>query len=103
MSFDFNRDIGLMLAGPLGTDAVLRPGTSTERGLRCIFDEDYYASSMGVVDLNNTQATATCKPGDLADAVRGDEFQVDGRTFRVGRVQPDGSGWSLVALRESGS
>ncbi|MCF8043285.1 MAG: hypothetical protein K9K65_11635 [Desulfarculaceae bacterium] len=103
MGFDFNRDIGLMLAGPLASDAVLRPGLSTQRELRCIFDEDYYAASMGLVEMNTAQAAATCKPSDVADAAKGDEFQVDGRTFKVGRVQSDGSGWSLVTLREAGA
>ncbi len=100
MSFDINTDIDRILATPLAEDAVLRPGAATEQELRCLFDEEFMAIAGGMATLGTAQVVALCKPGDVADAARGDAFLVLGRTFRVGRVRPDGSGWSLVELRE---
>lgn len=101
MSLDLDRDMDLMLAGPLARDAVLRPGRDNARPLRCLFDEDYYAAAGAPLGLDTAQAVATCKPSEVADAARGDEFTVDGRAFKVGRVSPDGSGWAAVVLREA--
>jgi hypothetical protein len=103
MSIDFDKDIDRILAGPLTSAATLRPGLSTARDLRCFFHEDYYAAEAGVVDVNTTQPSAVCKPSDVADAAQGDQFTVEGRTFRVRRAFPDGSGWTVLLLHKENS
>ena len=62
-----------------------------------IFDNGYAAQLSGLADA--TQPTAQAKSADVADLVQGCAVEINGSTWAVADIQPDGAGMSTLLLR----
>lgn len=70
------------------------PATIRGRQVPVIFDESY----VDVLGAESGQPAATCESALVEDVEQDDELQLNGRTFRIIGVQPDGTGVTVLRL-----
>jgi hypothetical protein len=61
-----------------------------------IYDEDYVES----LDIAGTRPLLYCRTSDVESAGHGDSVEVDGIDYTVAKVQPDGTGLTVLILEE---
>lgn len=71
------------------------PATIRGRQVPVIFDEQY----IDVLGAESGQPAATCESAMVEDVEQDDDMQVNGRTFRIIGVQPDGTGVTVLRLQ----
>jgi len=74
---------------------ALPTGTKVVRGY---FDNAFFDAAVGEVVLDSTQPRFQCKESDLSGVTRETRCKVEGRSFSVIEVQPDGTGCAVVVL-----
>ncbi len=72
--------------------------TYKTRTIPVIFDEQYYAEQGIDVDIASSRPAATCKTSDVSTAAEGDSIVIDGTTYTVTTVMPDGTGITVLSL-----
>ena len=82
-----------MNLAPFFTDFAI-PATVRGRQIAVIFDEQY----IDVLGTESGQPAATCESALVEDVEQDDELQLNGRTFRIIGVQPDGTGVTVLRL-----
>jgi len=86
--------------GDFAIDAVLARQSGTVSVCRVIFDNNYL-TLLGTVDfagVASSEPGAVCKSSDVAGARHGDTLTVNGATYAVIGVEPDGSGITILRL-----
>lgn len=63
-----------------------------------IFAKDYFPAPGQLADVESAQPRFACKATSLPDVAQGDTLEVDGVTYKIAEVQPDGTGWLRLVL-----
>lgn len=74
---------------------ALPTGTKIVRGY---FDNAFFDSSVGEVVLDSTQPRFQCKASDVSGIPRETPCKVEGKSYTVLEIQPDGTGCAVVTL-----
>ena len=86
------------------TDAFAQAATYTPLGyvgaqISVIFDSEYSVmQEIGEPGMGVPSPQALCKTADVANASRGDTLVVNGTTYYVQEVRPDGTGITTLIL-----
>lgn len=75
-------------------------GDGDPESLTCkgIFDNGFLDANIGETALDTTAPRLTCIESDVANVPREATVTVRGKTYSVVQVQPDGTGFAIVAL-----
>lgn len=92
-------------ADEFGAAATYTPASGTPAALDGIFDDPQINANFNGVDVSDSRPTFFCRSTDLpAGAVggdAGDRLTVQGTTYRVADLEPDGQGMTRVVLGKS--
>lgn len=89
------------LAGFFDADDFAVTATLTGGGtVEGIFDAEYYAALDGIagVAVESSQPAFTAPTSDLSGVGQGDTLTIDGATYEVVEVKPDGTGVTTLRL-----
>lgn len=84
-----------------GADEFEVAATWNSTTVQGIFDNDYLEIEAGEVGVQGNQPRFFCATADISGMVAGQDFVIGGVTYKTVRQEPDGTGVSLVVLRES--
>lgn len=70
----------------------------TTRPVKGIFDNGYFDREAGKTVIDTTQPQFTCPTDESVDVHRGQIVTIDGKTYSVVKVEPDGTGVSIIKL-----
>jgi hypothetical protein len=96
--------VDLDLAAFFDTDAFAQTAVYTRLGypsvpVPVIFDTEYsVAQEIGETGVGVPSPQALCRTSDVANAGRGDKLVVNGTTYHVQEVRPDGTGVTTLIL-----
>lgn len=68
--------------------------------IKCIFGNPFALASPGDIGVENSEPTALVKASDVTGIVQGDNFTVNGTTYKVRGIQPSGDGVTLLVLSQ---
>ena len=72
--------------------------TEPQRSVRGVFDNAFFDESIGQNILDTTAPRFTCALSDVAGIERGTDVEIDGKTYSVLAVEPEGTGLASVRL-----
>jgi hypothetical protein len=82
----------------LTVDALYVHPTSGNKHIQVIIDAPYGATQAAGAEYQNTSPIAVCRTSDIPDALDTCTLIVDGVTYTVREVQPDGTGITRLIL-----
>lgn len=98
----FEEDLSLFLSsdefGSVAT-ATTRHGEVVQ--FQVIFDNGYAVGSVGLAGMASTQPSAMARSVDVADVSVGGSLDVNGATYVVAELQPDGTGMTTLLLEKA--
>lgn len=71
------------------------PAVIHGRAINVIFDAQY----VDVLGTESASPAATCASKDVADVQHDDQIEINGVTYRVTGIQPDGTGVTVLRLQ----
>ena len=71
-------------------------GTSST--IKGIFDKESVEQAVGEAGLIEEVPVFTCKPSDVSDATFNDTLAIDGTTYYIKEILPDGTGVTRITL-----
>lgn len=74
---------------------VVFNGTLT---VKAIFDNAFYNTQLGDIDISTTLPRLTCKSSDVETISSKNTVVVSGTTYKVIELQPDGTGMTIITL-----
>lgn len=83
-----------------GTEAEFQPADDFPVALSLLFDADYKSVDLATGVLESKGPAAILKEEDAPGLSHGTRFVIDGMTYTVTGVEPDGEGMVLVTLAE---
>lgn len=96
---DLVSDIADML-DDFGVAVRITPTVGMRYALTGIFDIAYYEyDDVSGVGLEGRQPRLVCRSSDLHDPQHGDQVEVDGTTYRITNIRPDGTGVTELWLQ----
>ena len=81
----------------LSTGAIYNGGASVDG----IFSKDYLDAGEGAVSFESSTPAFVCQAADVPAIARADTFLINGTTYSVTGIEPDGTGLVLIKLRSS--
>lgn len=89
----------LALLSDFGVCARYTYADGRTRSIKVIFDNRYYQQeSGGTVGAAILDPRFVCRTADIPGAAEGDQVRIDGTTYTVRIVMPDGTGMSEAQL-----
>jgi len=79
------------------TDAIYNGSTAVEG----IFSKDYLDAGEGSVSFESSTPAFVCQAADVPAIARADTFLINGTTYSVTGIEPDGTGLVLLKLRSA--
>lgn len=104
----FQEDLSIFLKD-FAENAVFTLSDNTTLSIKGIFDEAYYNPQLGEIDLDASQPRLTCISAEIAAVKKNDTVLIPANTamgrntekiYTVFRIQPDGTGISMVVLSD---
>lgn len=96
----FTEDLAPFFAD-FGVSAIYTPVGGVAATITVIFNKDYsLPQGVGEVGIPTSAPVATCKTADVSTASRGATLVIDGVTYNVIEVAPDGTGITHLRLSE---
>jgi hypothetical protein len=83
----------------LYTKAFGVPCTLDGQDVTAIFDDRHAEGFDDVLTCNHPRISLPA--ADASSAVRGSVVVIDGVTYSVGAIQPDGTGWTVLTLHNA--
>lgn len=80
-------------------NAVLSPSGGYPRSIKVIFDNAYENIEL-FSGIGTTGPIAQAKDADVMDIARNDLLTVNGRSYYIGKIKPDGTGITIMGLSE---
>lgn len=80
--------------------AVYNPGGGSPTSISVIYDNEYLSSVLGGIEVENKNPMILCKTSDVANAKHGETIVVNGITYKIIEVQPDGTGLTSLILSQ---
>jgi hypothetical protein len=68
------------------------------KSLTGIFDDSFIDAATGETVLDTTQPRITCKEADAEGIPREAMMTIRGKAYSVTRIQPDGTGFTIIQL-----
>lgn len=68
--------------------------------INVIFNDAYEAANPATGEVETTYPNVLAKTSDIAGAKHRDTFLINGKTYEVIKIQPDGEGMTLLSLTE---
>lgn len=65
-----------------------------------IFDNKYATAMPDMGGVMSSEPQALCRSTDVAAAAVGDSFTVNSVTYTISRIEPDGTGLTVLRLRK---
>tara|TARA_R100000697_G_scaffold72682_1_gene85040 strand:+ start:1740 stop:2042 length:303 start_codon:yes stop_codon:yes gene_type:complete len=65
-----------------------------------IINKEYFAIAGESVDVDGTQPVVTCRSSDVTNIDTADTIAIDGTTFNIVNIQPDGTGITTLILQD---
>lgn len=90
----------LTLLDDFGVSIGLASG-SPQTEIIGIFDNEYYEMGIGDTAYSTTQPKVTVRTSDISNVGQGDIVIVEGTTYTVSDIQPDGTGISILRLHKN--
>ena len=95
----FSEDLDPLFAD-FGVDIRITPKVGMRYTLTGIFDIAHYEyDDVSGVGLEGRQPRLVCRSSDLHDPQHGDQVEVEGTTYRITNIQPDGTGVTELWLQ----
>lgn len=92
-------DDRLIMLADFGQSIPYTPLGGSPVNITAIFDNSYEAvDAGGGVSFAMQQPRLTCRTSDVLNAVEGDTFSINGATYKVVIVMPDGTGITELML-----
>ena len=65
-----------------------------------IINKEYFAIAGESVDVDGTQPVVTCRSSDVTGIDTADTIAIDGVTYNIVNIQPDGTGMTTLILQD---
>lgn len=78
--------------------ATYTPSGGQPKSINVIYDNDYVASLMEGIEVENTSPAVLCKTSDILNVKHGDTLVVNSITYKIIEVKPDGTGITTLIL-----
>lgn len=79
--------------------ATYTPAAGADKMVKVIFDAVYESVSMyDGVAVSSASPAAHCKSADVVGVKANDALAIDGSTYRIAEIQPDGTGMTTLIL-----
>ena len=65
-----------------------------------IINKEYFAIAGESVDVDGTQPVVTCRSSDVTNIDTADTIAIDGITYNIVNIQPDGTGTTTLILQD---
>lgn len=101
----FTEDLSIFFStGDFAVDAVWTPaGGGGPFTIQVIFDNAYQGFNVGEADQAGREPQCLARDSQLAQGSgmkRGDSIVINAVTYKVGNIEPDGTGVSRISLRK---
>lgn len=91
---DFSIFTDPVLSGSVATYTPSGSSSSAGRAVNGIFDRE----SEDVLGMEGSGPTFSCAADDVTEVAHGDGLVIDGASYVVRGVKPDGTGWTRLTL-----
>ena len=93
------READVVFTGEFAVSATFTPAGGASRPVGGIFDRISELTDIGeLISADGVAAMFNVYSGDIADAALGDSMTVQGNTYRVVGLEPDGTGRTVMIL-----
>lgn len=83
----------------LTVDATYTPSGGVVKTIKVVFDSEYLSVQVvGDVGVESASPAAHCKTSDLTGVKHNDTLVIEGTTYYVTEIHPDGTGMTLLIL-----
>jgi len=89
----FTEDLANMIYGDFSTVATIG-----NNPVKCIFNAPYKAVNMATGQLETTAPEAHCLAADVAAVKHKDTVIINGVTYKIKGIEPDGNGITVLIL-----
>ncbi len=96
---DFDR-LEMLDVNEWGTSVTLVLG-STEKEVVGIFDDAHFVVDNGLTIISTSEPQLHVRTSDVTDVILETVVRVNGSTFSVSDIQPDGTGLTLLRLHKT--
>lgn len=86
--------------GGLDSQSAVFTTTLGSKTVKGFFDNAYFDTSVGDTVLDTTQPRFTCINADLTGVALHDRVLIAGKTWKVDRIEPEGTGLCTIILGE---
>lgn len=95
----YDNDISLFFTD-FAVDAVYTPQGGPASTIKVIFNNEYnrVVDINGFAGIESSAPQAVCKTTDAANARHGDTLVINGTTYYIAEIMPDGTGITVLAL-----
>ena len=92
-------DIDDIFLTDFAVDATYTPSGGVVKTIKVVFDSEYLSVQVvGDVGVESETPTAHCKTSDLTGVKHNDTLVIEGTTYYVTEIHPDGTGMTLLIL-----
>ena len=90
------------ILGRLGDEAVITLADASIINIKCIFENNYLLveDDYGEVGVSSAKPRIVCKSNEVSSVANGDQVNIDGVTYKVTEIQPDGNGITNLILQK---
>jgi len=85
----------------LGKTVTYTPQNGSPKAITVLFDNEYLGMDLNAGTMSTTGPAAYCKSEDLSSTPKGDAFTIDGTSYTVQDIQPDGTGMTICMLKKA--
>ena len=94
----YDADIDIFFTD-FAADAIYTPSGGTAKTIKVVFESEYLSVQVvGDVGVESASPAAYCKSADIIGVQHGDTLVIEGTTYYVTEIHPDGTGMTLLIL-----
>ena len=81
-----------------GTTATFTRAGQSGVAVTCIFRNEFFAVGDGMVEVESSQPMVTVETSKVSGVAHGDTMAIDGTTYNIVAIRPDGTGITDLVL-----
>jgi hypothetical protein len=85
----------------IGLSATYTSDSGIPASITVLFDNDYQGIDLASGQIMSSGPAAYCKSSDVPNATQGDEMTINGVLYTVIGIEPDGTGLTILRLKEA--